>query len=49
MKFNGRILVQKYSIQVYYIGVLSFEKGFIFLTYLSLAKQATKEFELDFL
>ena len=30
MKFNGRILVQEYSIPVYYTGVLSFEKGFIF-------------------
>ena len=30
MKFNGRILAQEYSIQVYYTGVLSFEKGFIF-------------------
>ena len=30
MKFNGHILVQEYSIQVYDTGVLSFEKGFIF-------------------
>ena len=35
MKFNGRILVQEYSIQVYYTGVLSFEKSFIFQIYLS--------------
>ena len=30
MKLNGRILAQEYSIQVYYTGVLSFERGFIF-------------------
>ena len=30
MKFNGHILAQESSIQVYYTGVLSFEKGFIF-------------------
>ena len=34
MKFNGHILAQESSIQVYYTGVLSFEKGFIFLIYL---------------
>ena len=30
MKFNGHILAQEYSIQVYYTGVFSFEKIFIF-------------------
>ena len=34
MKFNGRILVQGYPIQVYYIDVLPFEKSFIFQIYL---------------
>ena len=41
MKFNGHILDQKYSIQVYYTGVLSFEKGFIFKIYLSSIDQTS--------
>ena len=35
MKFNGDILAQEYSVQVYYTGILFFEKGFIFSIYLS--------------
>ena len=30
MKFNEHIHAHIYSIQIYYTGVLSFEKGFIF-------------------
>ena len=33
MKFNGHILAQESSIQVYCTGLLSFEKGFIFQIY----------------
>ena len=52
MKFNGQILAQEYSIQVYYTSVLSFEKGFIFEIYLSSIDQTShilKVFALDFL
>ena len=51
MKFNGRILVQEYSIQVYYTGVLSFEKGlFSRSTFQALTKPSQKKgFALDFL
>ena len=35
MKFNGDILAQQYSFQVYYTGILSFGKGFIFQIFLS--------------
>ena len=41
MKFNGHILAQEYSIQVYYTGVLSFEKGFISQIYLSSIDQTS--------
>ena len=49
MKFNGHILAQKYSIQVYYTGVLSFEKGFIFLIYLISIDQNKPQKDLNWI
>ena len=49
MKFNGHILAQEFSIQVYYAGVLSFEKGFIFWIYLLSIDQASHKRDLHWI
>ena len=49
MKFNWHILAQKYSIQVYYTGVSSSEKGFIFQTYLSSIDQTSHKKDLHWI
>ena len=46
MKFNGDILAQQYSFQVYYTGILSFEKGFIFQIFLSSIDLTSHEWDL---
>ena len=49
MKFNGHILAQEFSFQVYYAGVLSFEKGFIFWIYLLSIDQTSHKRDLHWI
>ena len=49
MKFNGHILAQECSIQVYYTGVFLLKKvSFSRSTFSALTNQATKRFAVDF-